>query len=99
MDSTESRHETNALVAATLEQDLPAMEEVYETKRASQRRAEIERAIDNTGHSRLRHWITIAVWEGEDGSTETEVVHDGHASDLELKGYLHDAIWKSVHLT
>ena len=75
------------------------MAETLEETHGLQRRARIQSGINPRGSSRLRSWVTVAVWEQEDGSHETEVIYDGNSSELEMKGCLHDAIWKTAHVT
>jgi hypothetical protein len=98
MGSRRNRRNGNGRVATALKEDLSAMAETIEGTRKIQRRARIQSGINPRGSSRLCHWIAVAVWEGEDGSRETEVIDDGHSSEVEMRGYLHDAIWETAHL-
>lgn len=58
----------------------------------------IERALEElSGTSDLVGWAAVAVRQGADGSTTTYVCGDPDSSDLEVKGYLHSAVWQAAH--
>jgi hypothetical protein len=43
--------------------------------------------------------ITLSVWENESGGSHVTLDHDDGLTDLQLKGYLHDALWTIAHST
>ena len=54
-------------------------------------------AIDKTDSRTLKGWIAVAVWEDEEGTEGETMMSDNHSSPLELKAYLHDAVWMAAH--
>src|SRR5687767_806086 len=54
-------------------------------------RTEIHDAIQATREEPLKDWVAIAIWD------EDEVSVLGDASQLQLKGYLHSALWAMAH--
>ncbi len=57
----------------------------------------VEQAIACTDERTLKSWIAVAIWEDESGRVSQTVICDDHSSNLEIKGYLHDAVWASAH--
>ena len=57
----------------------------------------IGEAIDKTDSRTLKGWVAVAVWEDADGNEGETMMCDNHSSPLELKAYLHDAVWMAAH--
>lgn len=59
--------------------------------------AELASVIQSTSSSKLKAWVTVALWEDSDGNTKGSVIQDGHSTLFEVRGLLHDAVWLTAH--
>ena len=75
----------------------PEMEPAFELRRRQKMQDAVCEAIQSTDDRKLCAWVTVAVWEDEDGTVSHSLVGDDHSSFLELKGYLHDGVWAAAH--
>lgn len=57
----------------------------------------LAQAIAATDNRTLKGWVTVAMWEDESGRVSQTVMCDDNSSPLEIKGYLHDAVWATAH--
>ena len=69
-------------IAEELAQHAPGMAE------AIAERANVRRCVA---------WVKVEMWEDANGQLSTVLRHDPDTSDLEMKGYLHDALWSMIH--
>ena len=53
--------------------------------------------LEATDDRKLKGWVTVAVWEGEDGQECETVIGDGHSTHIQQKGYLHSGVWVNAH--
>lgn len=72
----------------------PGIQEVIRSRRAVE---SVERAIQETSGKQLKAWVTVALWEDEDGGQTETVIKDGHSNFYEIRGLLHDAVWSTAH--
>ena len=85
-------------VAQQLGSDLSVMRDAVSQNRRNICAHRIAEALEDvTGPGQLVGWAAVAVRRRSDGSTETFVCGDPSSSDLEIKGYLHSAVWEAAH--
>ena len=70
---------------------------VEERRDQSSAKSALTQAIAATDGRALKGWVTVAMWEDESGRVSQTVMCDDDSSALEVKGYLHDAVWASAH--
>lgn len=92
------RWQQRAEVAEQLDSELPAMREAVSKNQRNICAQRIGDALEDlSGSGELVGWVAVAVRRQADGSTETYVCGDPSSSDLEIKGYLHSAVWEAAH--
>lgn len=93
------RWQQRSEIAEGLKGDLPAMKEAVTANRRSICAQKIGEALEEaaSGPGELVGWAAVAVRRLADGSTETYVCGDATSTDLEIKGYLHSAVWEAAH--
>lgn len=93
------RWQQRSEVADGLKEELPAMQGALTENRRSACAEKIGEALEeaSAGPGELVGWAAVAVRRLEDGATETYVCGDGASTDLEIKGYLHSAVWEAAH--
>ena len=77
--------------------DLQAVVEAHHGGVYDRKQRAIGEAINETDPRTLKGWVAVAVWENEDGTEAETMLSDNHSSLLELKAYLHDAVWMAAH--
>lgn len=75
--------------------DLQTMEQSVSSNRLAR---SIDGALEElSGEGEMVGWAAVAIKREADGSTTTYVCGDPTSSDLEIKGYLHSAVWQAAH--
>ncbi|MDQ3941391.1 MAG: hypothetical protein M3238_08580 [Actinomycetota bacterium] len=75
---------------------IAAMDERYRAAHENMQDC-VEQAVQATDERKLKGWVCVAVWEDASGKTSQTVMGDDHSTFLEMKGYLHDAVWTAAH--
>lgn len=75
---------------------IAAMEQLRQAS-ADKAQTVVSQAIACTDERTLKGWVAVAMWEDESGNVSQTVMGDDHSSSLEIKGYLHDAVWATAH--
>ena len=77
----------------------PEVSAILESRRVDRESPDdtLTKAIAGCDDRALKGWVTVAVWEDESGQLSQTVMCDDHSSPLEVKGYLHDAVWATAH--
>lgn len=86
------------IVARLMEQ--PAIRATLESRHpelTQEVQAQIQAAIESTDDRKLCGWVAVAVWDNPVGKVSQTLIGDGESSFLEMKGYLHDAVWTAAH--
>ena len=98
MDRSLRGDNMNDPVVARLTEE-PGIKAAIEAQRSKQDdvQATLHDAIDGTDGRKLCGWVTVAVWEDENGKVTQSLIGDGRSSFFEMKGYLHDAVWTAAH--
>lgn len=92
------RWQQRSEVVKELKSELPRMNEAVSKNRRTICAQTIGDALqDISGTGELVGWVAVAVRRQPDGSTETYVCGDPASTDLEIKGYLHSAVWEAAH--
>ena len=82
-------------IRGTLGPDLHTMEESVSNNRLAR---SIDGALEELcSDGEMVGWAAVAIRRNADGSTTTYVCGDPQSSDLEIKGYLHSAVWQAAH--
>jgi hypothetical protein len=93
--SDELRWSQRAAVKASLGEDLAEMNHAVDQKRLA---ASVGSCLHElAGGGDMVGWAAVAVRREADGSTTTYVCGDPDSTNLEIKGYLHSAVWQAAH--
>lgn len=91
----EPRRSQRSAVKASLGEDLDGMNQVVDHKRLA---ASVGSCLHElAGGGDMVGWAAVAVRREVDGSTTTYVCGDPDSTNLEIKGYLHSAVWQAAH--
>ena len=83
---------------AKLGSDLPRMQAAVSKNQRNICAQRIGDALEDiSGPGEMVGWAAVAVRRRPDGAIETYVCGDQGSTDLEIKGYLHSAVWEAAH--
>ena len=87
-----------AVTSLTEEPGIQAMLESRRLSKEQEVRDTIQEAIKSTDDRKLCGWVAVCEWEDENGKVHQTLIGDSESTFLEMKGYLHDAVWTAAHV-